>query len=133
MTGTVGSEGSGLLTTPILVLAAGVVARLEGPVALEVQMLTGALVTVCGQPGSARSALVTEAYELRQVDGMEAYLGTLETQADGLTLARGQGRLPLPLGRVPDVLARQTGERVWVAGVWEDGRFAVRSFGWIRQ
>lgn len=129
VTGRVGTFGPAV-PAPRIVLQVDDTRRvaLDGDSVGFIGRLTGATVTACGVERQGGSLLV-ESFELREVDGMQAYLGTLR-RVDGETaLDPGTGRPPVTLGNVPGRLGDAAGRRAWVAGEWKEGRFAVRSFG----
>jgi hypothetical protein len=102
---------------------------LHGAGAAAVLQLSGALVTVCGPAaGADRAGIAVAGFELRQVDGMQAYYGTVRV-AHGRVLLESGGRPPVPLGDVPDALRAAHGRDAWVAGAWHGAFFAVRSYG----
>jgi hypothetical protein len=101
----------------------------------EIQRLTGTVLTVCGPRTTApphENALEAESYELRSVDGMTAYLGTLQNVEGGWELVPDQGGAPVPLVGVPAPLVEAMTDRVWVAGTWSGEAFSVKSFGVLR-
>jgi hypothetical protein len=88
--------------------------------------------TVCGKLATdaiAEGAIEVEAFELRAVDGMTAYLGTLQEVDGGWQLNPERSGAPVPLSGVPEQLREAEGSRVWVAGTWTDQSFSVKSFG----
>jgi hypothetical protein len=103
-----------------------------GARAQEVRRLSNALVTVCGTRGSGGAVDVSEV-ELREVDGMPAYLGVLRRVGDGFVVDVGGGRPPVPLVGVPDPLGAAQGGRVWVAGTWGRDGLSVASWGGMLQ
>ena len=95
-------------------------------------MLSGTVVTVCGElTTDARdvSTIEAQSFELRAVDGMTAYLGTLQEVDGGWQLNPERSGAPVPLSGVPEQLREAEGSLVWVAGDWEDETFSVKSFG----
>lgn len=95
--------------------------------------LAGAVVEVCGNPGTRMQEpiLTVRSWRLVSVDGMEAYTGTLHVvdgggwTLDGVDLAGTS----VPLTEVPSGLGMHAGRRVWVAGAWDGAVFAARSYG----
>ncbi len=83
------------------------------------------------EPRFRERPVVMESFELRQVDGMQAYLGSLRVVGGETVLDPGSGRAPIPLGEVPDELAGGSEGLVWVAGSWGGGVFLVVSFGML--
>ena len=79
-----------------------------------------------GEPGGALSV---DTWELRQIDGMQAYFGRVEAAGETILLGPGGERPPIPLDDVPNDLRRSGGRKAWVAGLWMAGAFSVRSFG----
>ena len=101
---------------------------MDGEIARRVIQLTGALVTVCGSIESVNHLRV-ESLELREVDGMTAYLGVLTDSGGEWTLDPETDRASIPLDGVPSDLARAASTHVWVAGTWIESRLHVASFG----
>ena len=88
--------------------------------------------TVCGElttDARAENAIEAESFELRSVDGMTAYLGTLQEVGGSWQLKPDGSGAQIPLSGVPDQLRGAEGTLVWVAGAWVDEAFSVRSFG----
>lgn len=131
VTGVVGIEGPGIAARPIVRAPDRTATLLEGPEAGHVRQLTAALVTVCGQAAGSGAPLVVERFELRQVDGMEAHLGTLRRTPGKVELAPREGGVPIPLGGAVDSLPAEA-PMMWVAGRWAGDRFEVLSFGVLR-
>lgn len=127
-TGTVGVMGSEGAATTMLRMSGGLPIRLVGDRAMEVRRLTQALVTVCGTR-LGDGALSVATFELREVDGMTAYLGTLQGGGDAFVLDPGNGRPLVSLRGVPAELGAKARSRVWVAGAWGRDGFAVSSWG----
>jgi len=127
-TGVVGVEAPGIAPRTTLRAQDGSATLLEGPEARRVRLLTGAVVTACGQAAGAGSPLVVETFDLRQVDGMEAYLGSLRRQPGRAELDPADGGVPIPLGGAVDQIPAEA-PMLWVAGRWAGDRFEVLSFG----
>ena len=129
LTGRVGVEGPGLDPRVALARAGAPMRPLAGPLARRIRLLTGATVTACGVPSAGPGLpLWVEAFQLRQVDGYEAYLGQVRRAGDGDELAPWGGGVPIPLmgaGRE----APRAPAMVWVAGRWQDEWFVVLSYG----
>lgn len=131
-TGTVATTGTEVDLRVLLRTEDGRDLWMAGEDLTDLMSLTGAVVEVCGArvTDMGRDGLEVERWTLRSVDGMDARAGVLrEEDGDWLladTVAAGAG---VPLAEVPDGLRALTGRRVWAAGVWVDGRLAVRSFG----
>jgi hypothetical protein len=88
--------------------------------------------TVCGELTTdvrAENAIEAESFELRSVDGMTAYLDTLQEVGGGWQLKPEESGAPVPLSGVPEQLREAEGSLVWVAGTWTDQFFSVKSFG----
>jgi len=99
-------------------------------------VLSGTVVTVCGElTTDARdvSTIEAQSFELRAVDGMTAYLGTLQEVDGGWQLQPERSGSPVPLSGVPEQLREAEGSLVWVAGTWTDQFFSVKSFGLMEQ
>lgn len=127
-TGTVATRGAEPFVQPVLALGDGSGLALEGDHADRIRTLQGATVTVCGLSDGSALTRIT-AWELRAVDGMQAYLGVLRRTGGGFALDPGEGRPPVPLSQVGDALASRAGRTLWVAGTWAGPAFAVTSFG----
>lgn len=119
----------GTSPTPFIVIETDS-ARVEltGDSVPRIRQLVGALVTVCGRDQAA-GRLVVESFELKEVDGMQAYLGTVRQTGQLVTLDRSIGGQNMVLSDAPDRLRALLGREVWVAGVWIGATFSVRSFG----
>ena len=101
---------------------------LGGAAAERLRLLVGAVVTACGT-SEVDGALSVDVWELRQIDGMQAYFGRVEVTGETILLSPGGERPPIPLDDVPNDLRRSGGRKAWVAGLWMGGAFSVRSFG----
>ena len=100
----------------------------------EIRRLSGTVMTVCGElttDAGIEDGIKTESFELRSVDGMTAYLGTLQEVDGSWQLIRGGSEPLVLLSGVPDQLRGAEGTLVWVAGAWENGTFSVKSFGLV--
>ena len=129
LTGTVFSVGTDFAPATILRLDAGGESRITGNREDQIRFLTGAVVTVCGPVTTDARTIEVQSFELRAVDGMTAYLGTLQ-EIDGAWQLKPDGNgVPVPLSGVPDQLREAEGSLVWVAGTWADQAFSVKSFG----
>ena len=127
-TGVVGVEMPGIASRTILRGADGSATVLEGPQVQRIRLLTGATVTACGQVAGPEARLVVETFALRQVDGMEAHLGSLRRGPGMVELNPVGGGVPIPLGGALDALPAEPAV-IWVAGRWARDRFEVLSFG----
>ena len=98
----------------------------------EIRVLAGTIMTVCGELATderAESTIEVESFELLTVDGMTAYLGTLQEVDGSWQISREENDSPVILSGVPEQLREAEGSLVWVAGAWVDEAFSVRSFG----
>lgn len=127
-TGIVGVEAPGIAARTILRGRDGRATLLEGPLAQRVRLLTGAMVTACGQAAEGGSPIAVGAFALRQVDGLEAHLGSLRRGPGTAELDPVGGGVPLPLSGSLDALPAEPAV-IWVAGRWARDRFEVLSFG----
>ena len=127
-TGTVAVEGTDFARHTVIRSPGGGVVQIDGALSLRIRLLSGALVSVCGVRESA-AILRAGYFELREVDGMTAYLGVLTESGGGWTLEPGNDRASIPLADVPSDLAGAASTRVWVAGSWIENRLRVASFG----
>ncbi len=127
VSGVIGTVGPAA-TAAVVARADDVIVELGGEFARSVGRLTGALVTVCGSSQSV-GHLSVESLELREVDGMTAYLGILAESQGGWILEPGNDRASIPLADVPSDLTRAASTHVWVAGSWIENRLRVASFG----
>jgi len=132
MTGKVFSVGTDFDPATILRLDDGEETLITGDREDDIRVLSGTVLTVCGELATdarAKSAIEAETFQLLTVDGMTAYLGTLQ-QMDGIWRISREGNNSLvPLSGVPEQLHEAEGSLVWVAGAWVDEVFSVRSFG----
>ena len=132
LTGRVFSVGTDFAPATILRLDDGEETLISGDREDEIRMLSGTVMTVCGELATdaiAENAIEAESFELLTVDGMTAYLGTLQ-EVDGSWQISRKGNYSLvPLSGVPDQLREAEGTLVWVAGAWVDQAFSVKSFG----
>ena len=135
LTGRVFSVGTDFTPATILRLDGGEEAQITGDRENQIRVLSGTVVTVCGQlTTDARdvrdvSTIEAQSFELRAVDGMTAYLGTLQEVDGGWQLKPERSGSPVPLSGVPEQLREAAGSLVWVAGTWTDQSFSVKSFG----
>ena len=127
-TGSVSTVGPDPFPVTVLLTVGTEALQLEGEMVEQVTRLAGALVTVCGS-ASADGGLLVESWELRQVDGMQAYFGSVRVVGGNVVLDQESGRPVIPLDDVPEVLRASLGSESWVAGVWSGNSFSVRSFG----
>ena len=127
-TGTVAVVGTDFARQTVIRSQGGGVVQIEGALSSRIRLLSGALVSVCGVREAA-ATLRADSYELREVDGMTAYLGVLTESVDGWTLEPGEDRVTIPLADVPSDLIRAGSAHVWVAGTWIENRLRVASFG----
>jgi len=132
LTGKVFSVGTDFAPATILRLDDGEETLISGDPEDEIRMLSGTVMTVCGELATgtiAESAIEAESFELLTVDGMTAYLGTLQEVDGSWQISRKGNDLLVPLSGVPEQLRGAEGSLVWVAGAWVDEAFSVRSFG----
>ena len=132
LTGRVFSVGTDFTPATILRLDGGEEAQITGDRENQIRVLSGTVVTVCGElTTGARdvSTIEAQSFELRAVDGMTAYLGTLQEVDGGWQLKPERSGSPVPLSGVPEQLREAAGSLVWVAGTWTDQSFSVKSFG----
>ena len=136
LTGKVFSVGTDFDPATILRLDDGEQVRITGEEEDRIRRLSGTVMTVCGKLATdaiAESAIEAESFELLAVDGMTAYLGTLQ-ETDGIwQLIRGGSEPLVLLSGVPGQLREAEGTLVWVAGAWEDETFSVKSFGLLER
>ena len=132
LTGRVFSVGTDFDPATILRLDSGEEARITGDQEDNIRVLNGTVMTVCGKLATdaiAERAIEVESFELLTVDGMNAYLGTLQ-EVDGSWQIYHEGNdSPVTLSGVPEQLREAEDSLVWVAGAWVDEAFSVRSFG----
>ena len=136
LTGTVSAVGTDFDPGTILRPDDGREIRIAGEGEGRIRVLSGTVLTVCGQlttDASDVSTIEAQSFELRAVDGMTAYLGTLQEVDGGWQLKPERSGSPVPLSRVPEQLREAAGSLVWVAGTWEDKTFSVKSFGLMEQ
>ena len=132
MTGRIFSVGTDFDPATILRLDDGEETLISGDPEDEIRMLSGTVMTVCGELATdaiAESAIEAESFELLTVDGMTAYLGTLQEVDGSWQISRKGNDSLVPLSGVPEQLRGAEGSLVWVAGAWVDEAFSVRSFG----
>ena len=121
--------GTDFAPATILRLDAGGESRITGNREDQIRFLTGAVVTVCGPVTTDARTIEVQSFELRAVDGMTAYLGTLQEVDGSWQISRKGNDSLVPLSGVPEQLRGAEGSLVWVAGAWVDEAFSVRSFG----
>jgi len=132
LTGKIFSVGTDFEPATILRLDGGGEIQITGDRENQIRVLSGTVVTVCGQlTTDARdvSTIEAQSFELRAVDGMTAYLGMLQAVDGGWQVKPERSEAPVPLSGVPEQLREAEGSLVWVAGTWEDETFSVKSFG----
>ena len=132
LTGTVSAVGTDFDPGTILRPDDGQEIRIAGEEESRIRVLSGTVVTVCGElTTDARdvSTIEAQSFELRAVDGMTAYLGALQEVDGGWQLKPERSGAPVPLSGVPEQLREAEGSLVWVAGTWTDQSFSVKSFG----
>jgi hypothetical protein len=132
LTGKVFSVGTDFEPATILRMDGGEETQITGDRENQIRVLSGTVVTVCGElTTDARdvSTIEAQSFELRAVDGMTAYLGTLQEVDGGWQLKPERSGAPVPLSGVPEQLREAEGSLVWVAGTWTDQSFSVKSFG----
>ena len=100
---------------------------LQGPLAREVGVASGADVVVRGRRTGDR-AIEVSGYEVRTVDGVTAITGMLTAEGDRLVLVTDAGRR-YPIARPPAPLREHVGARVWVTG---DPSTTIASYGVLR-
>ena len=118
LTGKVFSVGTDFDPATIVQLDDGEQVRITGEREGEIRRLSGTVMTVCGElTTDARNvrAIEAQSFELRAVDGMTAYLGTLQEVDGGWQLNPEQSGAPVPLSGVPEQLREAEGSLVWVA------------------
>ncbi len=132
MTGKVFSVGTDFDPATILRLDDGEETLITGDREDEIRVLAGTIMTVCGKLATdarAERAIEVESFELLTVDGMTAYLGTLQEVDGSWQISREGNDSLVPLSGVSELLREAEGSLVWVAGAWVDEVFSVRSFG----
>ena len=132
LTGTVSAVGTDFDPGTILRLDDGQEIHITGEEESFIRVLSGTVMSVCGEVTTdARdvSTIEAQSFELRAVDGMTAYLGTLQEVDGGWQLKPERSGAPVPLSGVPEQLREAAGSLVWVAGTWTDQSFSVKSFG----
>ena len=128
VTGIVGATGPDPFAETVLRRTGEGALVLGGAEAERLRLLVGAVVTACGT-SEADGALSVDTWELRQIDGMQAYFGRVEAAGETILLGPRGERPPIPLDDVPNDLRRSGGREAWVGGLWMAGAFSVRSFG----
>ena len=132
LTGKVFSVGTDFDPATIVQLDDGEQVRITGEREGEIRRLSGTVLTACGAlttDAGIEDGIEAESFELRSVDGMTAYLGTLQEVGGSWQLKPDRSGAQIPLSGVPDQLRGAEGTLVWVAGAWVDEAFSVRSFG----
>ena len=132
-TGVLRTEGAEPFVSLILTGEGGETIELVDAQVPRLRQVTGAVVTVCGEsPSEGSSELMVASFEIRSVDGNEAYLGVIRSTGSGYVIDSGLGRPEVPLANVPTALEEAEGREVWVAGDWSTEAFLVKSFGIFR-
>ena len=132
LTGKVFSVGTDFDPATIVQLDDGEQVRITGEREGEIRRLSGTVLTACGvltTDAGIEDQLKAESFELRSVDGMTAYLGTLNHTNGSWELTPNNGGAPVALSGVSDQLREAKGYLGWVAGTWADQAFSVKSFG----
>jgi len=133
LTGTVSAVGTDFDPGTILRLDDGQeISIRDGEEESFIRVLSGTVMSVCGEvtrSARAQRTIQAESFELLSVDGMTAYLGTLQQRDSTWQLLRGGNEPLVLLSGVPGLLREAEGTLVWVAGAWEDETFSVKSFG----
>lgn len=132
VTGKVFSVGTDFDPATIVQLDDGEQVRITGEQEGEIRRLSGTILTACGErteDGRPGNAIKAESFELRSVDGMTAYLGTLNHTDGRWELTPNNKAAPISLSGISDPLRSAEGSLVWVAGTWGDQVFSVKSFG----
>jgi len=132
VTGKVFSVGTDSDPATILRLDDGEETLITGDREDEIRVLSGTVMTVCGKLATdaiAESAIEAESFELLTVDGMTAYLGTVQETDGSWHISREGNDSLVLLSGVPEQLREAEGSLVWVAGAWVADAFSVRSFG----
>ena len=132
LTGRAFSVGTDFDPATILRLDDGEETLITGDREDDIRRLSGAVMSVCGKLATdarAQSAIKVESFDLLTVDGMTAYLGTLQEVDGSWQISREGNDSPVPLSGVPEQLREAEGSLVWVAGAWVNEAFSVRSFG----
>jgi hypothetical protein len=105
---------------------------LEGSDAPLLGQLSDAEVQVCGELMEGRRRMTVEAFELRTVDGLPALLGTLGEGGSMLWLRGFRGGDSVGLVGAPAALRGRNDQLIWVAGDWEEERFLIQAFGFLK-
>lgn len=132
VTGKVFSVGTDFAPATIVQLDDGEQVRITGEREGEIRRLSGTVLTACGAlttDAGIEDQLKAESFELLSVDGMTAYLGTLNHTNGSWEVTPNNGGAPVALSGVSDQLREAEGSLVWVAGAWGDQAFSVKSFG----
>jgi len=136
LTGTVSAVGTDFDPGTILRLDDGQEIQITGEEESFIRVLSGTVMSVCGEvtrSARAQRTIQAESFELLSVDGMTAYLGTLQQRDSSWQLIRGGNEPLVLLSGVSGLLREAEGTLVWVAGAWEDETFSVRSFGLLER
>ena len=132
VTGKVFSVGTDFEPATVLSLDNKTQVRVTGRQEEEIRRLSGTVVTICGEQTTdirIGSAVEATSFELRSVDGMTAYLGSLNHTDGRWELTSNNEAAPVPLSGVSDQLRSAEGSLVWVAGTWGDQVLSVKAFG----
>ena len=132
LTGTVSAVGTDFDPGTILRLDDGEEIQITGEEESFIRVLSGTVMSVCGEvtrSARAQRTIQAESFELLSVDGMTAYLGTLQQTDSSWQLFRGGNEPLVLLSGVSGLLREAEGTLVWVAGTWTDKSFSVKSFG----
>ena len=132
LAGTVSAVGTDFDSGTILRLDDGQEIHITGEEESFIRVLSGTVMSVCGEvtrSARAQRTIKTESFELLSVDGMTAYLGTLQQTDSSWQLIRGGNEPLVLLSGVSGLLREAEGTLVWVAGAWTDQSFSVKSFG----
>ena len=136
LTGTISAVGTDFDPGTILRLDDGQEIHIAGEEESFIRVLSGTVMSVCGEvtrSARAQRTIQAESFELLSVDGMTAYLGTLQQRDNNWRLIPGGNEPLVLLSDVSGLLREAEGTLVWVAGAWEDETFSVKSFGLLER
>jgi hypothetical protein len=105
-----------------------------GPLEAELRQAVGVEVRVTGPAADpappSRAAVQAQSYEAIALNGVPAYVGTIERSGDGLNLVGARRWLLL---NPPAELRESVGAKAWVAGETSAGGLRVSGYGILRR
>jgi hypothetical protein len=116
--------------TPALYLESGRTIGIVGELAEEIRRLSGAQVTILGEPGPD-GAIQARTYAVIEINGERPEVGVISRRSMGYVLFLESGELPLASrGAAP--LRSLVGSKIWALGQRQGEELHIESYGVIR-